>query len=92
MHKIEKSRLFTKLTVEQSATVSGGSQPTDAVLELARQLADYGAKMNATVNVVSNGNPVSNSSGSTPTPSPAPSGLLRGFKLVSGGLIDVKEL
>lgn len=91
MYKIEKSTLFTELTVKQSASVSGGNT-TDPVIELAQKLAEYGNKLNATVNVVTNSNPTSNGSGNTSNASPAASEILPGLELVSGGAIKVKKL
>lgn len=87
MHKIEKSILFTELTVEQSASVSGGNG-TDLLQDLVDRLKALGPN----VNVVTNSGSVSNNPGSTPTASAGASGPLRGLEVVSGGNIKVRDL
>jgi|GEM_PF-4259882 len=74
MSKIEKSTLFTEITVEQSATVSGGDSSIDAAQALAQQLAALSA---SGVTVTVSGSSGSGSSApSAPSAPPAPPKVL----------------
>jgi len=87
MHVIEKATLFTEITLEESATVSGGCDSGDKPTS-----GGSNSSSNSSATVTINnyyGNGSSNSPTPTPTPAPTPIRLLPVLDANSNLLINV---
>lgn len=88
MNVIEKATLFTEITIEESATVSGGGcneKPTSGGSTSSSNASSY-SNANVTITINNPGNSSSNS----PTPIPTPTGrLLPVFDSDSGNTFNV---